>query len=51
MWFESLLVLILFKFKKRPNISGILAVHTHTHRDYAKTLPVALTTSVNAVTC
>ncbi len=27
MWFESLLVLILFKFKKRPNISGIRVVH------------------------
>ncbi len=26
MWFESLLVLILFKFKKRPNISGIQGV-------------------------
>ncbi len=26
MWFESLLVFILFKFKKRPNISGIRAV-------------------------
>ncbi len=24
MWFESLLVFILFKFKKRPNISGIV---------------------------
>ncbi len=27
MWFESLLVFILFKFKKRPNISGIRVVH------------------------
>ncbi len=26
MWFESLLVFILFKFKKRPNISGIQVV-------------------------
>ncbi len=26
MWFESLLVFILFKFKKRPNISGIRVV-------------------------
>ncbi len=43
MWFESLLVFILFKLKKRPNISGIWVVdrqtgsqtdsvsHTHTH--------------------
>ncbi len=27
MWFESLLVFILFKFKKRPNISGIQVVY------------------------
>ncbi len=27
MWLESLLVLILFKFKKRPNISGIRVVN------------------------
>ncbi len=27
MWFESLLVFILFKFKKCPNISGIRVVH------------------------
>ncbi len=26
MWFESSLVFILFKFKKRPNISGIWVV-------------------------
>ncbi len=26
MWFEILLVFILFKFKKRPNISGIQVV-------------------------
>ncbi len=26
MWFEIILVLILFKFKKRPNISGIRVV-------------------------
>ncbi len=26
MWFESLLVFILFKFKKRPNISGVWVV-------------------------
>ncbi len=26
MWFESLLIFILFKFKKRPNISGIRVV-------------------------
>ncbi len=26
MWFESLLVYILFKFKKRPNIFGIWVV-------------------------
>ncbi len=26
MWFESILVFILFKFKKRPNISGIQVV-------------------------
>ncbi len=27
MWFESFLVYILFKFKKRPNIFGIQVVH------------------------
>ncbi len=26
MWFEIILVFILFKFKKRPNISGIQVV-------------------------
>ncbi len=26
MWFESLLIFILFKFKKHPNISGIRVV-------------------------
>ncbi len=33
MWFESLLVFILFKFKKCPNISGnrVRQTHTHTH--------------------
>ncbi len=29
MWFESLLVFILFKFKKRPNISEIQVVYTY----------------------
>ncbi len=28
MWFESVLVFILFKFKNHPNISGIRVVHT-----------------------
>ncbi len=28
-WFESLLVFILFKFKKRPTISGIRVVQIH----------------------
>ncbi len=28
MWFENLLVFILFKFKKCPNISGIQVVNT-----------------------
>ncbi len=32
MWFESLLVLILFKFKKRPNISGIQVVDRNLNR-------------------
>ncbi len=27
MWFEIILVFILFKFKKRPNISGIRVEH------------------------
>ncbi len=29
MWFEILLVVILFKFQKRPNISGIRVVCLH----------------------
>ncbi len=29
MWFESILVFILFKFKKRPNISEIWVVNDY----------------------
>ncbi len=32
MWFESLLVFILVKFKKRPNISGIRVVPNFTFK-------------------
>ncbi len=31
MWFEIILVFILFKFKKRPNISGIQVVVLHSY--------------------
>ncbi len=37
MRFESLLVLILFKLKKRPNISGIQVVHiTYNYNPWRK---------------
>ncbi len=34
MWFEILLVFILFKFKKRPNISGIRVVFWNQEHAY-----------------
>ncbi len=48
MWFEILLVFILFKFKKRPNISGIrvveyyiyIYIYAFSRRFYPKRLTV-----------
>ncbi len=42
MWFESLLVFILLKFKKRPNIYGIQVVNVKKKQKNNKELKIKI---------